>query len=201
MSKSLVRLRVSGTDEFTIIDVGEVSLSLPKLNTLHMNDVGFADESGAAFAKLVSSCHALEELVMDKIMWDFRGSCSVSNSSLKRVTIYSENIDDEDPKNQSADAGSSEEDEYLFESDDDEEKEMVGNATNFFKGICNVQILYLSAKTLEKLQSVSTIASPKCNLQVISQNLSLSSTLPCSLTKKWSAPPNEEYTWFLKAVT
>lgn len=53
----------------------------------------------------------------------------------------------------------------------------------------------------KKLQSVSTIASPKCNLQVISQNLSLSSTLPCSLTKKWSAPPNEEYTWFLKAVT
>ncbi|KAF2588124.1 hypothetical protein F2Q70_00041129 [Brassica cretica] len=98
MSKSLVRLRESGTDEFTIIDVGEVSLSLPKLKTLHMNDVGFADESGAAFAKLVSSCHALEELAMDKIMWDFRGSCSDSNSSLKRVTIYSENIDDEDPK-------------------------------------------------------------------------------------------------------
>ncbi|CAF2048547.1 unnamed protein product [Brassica napus] len=104
MSKSLVRLRVSGTDEFTIIDVGEVSFSLPKLNTLHMNDVGFADESGAAFAKLVSSCHALEELVMDKIMWDFRGSCSVSNSSLKRVTIYSENIDDEDPKSVSLSA-------------------------------------------------------------------------------------------------
>ncbi|KAG2258490.1 hypothetical protein Bca52824_077784 [Brassica carinata] len=101
---SLVRLRESGTDEFTIIDVVEVSLSLPKLKTLHMNDVGFADESGAAFAKLVSSCHALEELVMDKIMWDFRGSCSDSNSSLKRVTIYSENIDDEDPKSVSLSA-------------------------------------------------------------------------------------------------
>lgn len=53
-SKTLVKLRVS---EFTI-DVGEVSL--PKLKTLHMNDVAFADESGAAFAKLVSSCHVLE---------------------------------------------------------------------------------------------------------------------------------------------
>ncbi|KAH0865345.1 hypothetical protein HID58_082556 [Brassica napus] len=53
----------------------------------------------------------------------------------------------------------------------------------------------------KKLQSVPTIASPKCNLQVISQKLSLSSTLPCALTKKWSAPPNKEYTWFLKAVT
>lgn len=231
-------------------------------------------------------------------------------------------------EDQSADAGSSDDDYYL-ESDDDEEKEMVGNATNFFKGICNVKILYLSAKTLEvlafcceatpvfnnliqltvesdeevgwdslpgllkncpnletlvfkgfvhkrtkgcgnmchckplknpcclssstvkvlkiilsvhidddgmeeeqikhflekmprleqlvvyfdisydpsvfelskKLQSISTMASPKCNLQVISQNLSLSSTLPSTLTKKWSAPPKEEYTWFLKAVT
>ncbi|KAF8110718.1 hypothetical protein N665_0079s0034 [Sinapis alba] len=231
-------------------------------------------------------------------------------------------------EDQSADAGSSE-DEYYLESDDEEEKEMVGNATNFLKGICNVQILYLSAKTLEvlafcceatpvfnnliqltvesdeeigwdslpgllkncpnletlvfkglvhkstkgcgnmclckplknpsclsssavkvlkiilsvhiddegseveeikhflekmprleqlivyfdisyepsvfelskKLQSIPRIASPKCNIQVISPNLSLSSTLPSTLTKKWSAPPNEEYSWFLKAVT
>ncbi|KAL0714834.1 hypothetical protein Bca4012_021813 [Brassica carinata] len=236
-------------------------------------------------------------------------------------------------EDQSADAYSSEEEDGYFleryDDDDDEEKKMVGDATNFFKGICDVQILYLSAKTLEvlafcceetpvfnnliqltvesdeeigwdslpgllkncpnletlvfkglvhkstkgcgnmcfckplknpsclssstvkvlkiilsvhlddegneveqikhflekmprleqlivyfdisyepsvfelskKLQSIPRIASPKCNLQVISQNLSLSSTLPCTLTKKWSAPPNEEYTWFLKAVT
>ncbi|CAH8384124.1 unnamed protein product [Eruca vesicaria subsp. sativa] len=232
-------------------------------------------------------------------------------------------------EDQSADAVSDEEDEYFYESDDGEVKDMAGNATNFFKGICNVQILYLSAKTLEvlafcceatpvfnnliqltvesdeefgwdslpgllkncpnletlvfkglvhkrtkgcgemclckplkdpsyissstvkvlkiilsvhiddegseveeikhflekmpqldqlivyfdisyehsvfelskKLQSIPRIASPKCNIQVISQNLSLSSTVPSSLTKKWSAPPKEEYTWFLKAVT
>ncbi|CAN7128705.1 unnamed protein product, partial [Brassica rapa subsp. narinosa] len=59
MSKTLVRLKLAGTDEF-IIDVREVSL--PKLKTLHMNDVSFADESGAAFGKLVSGCHVLEEL-------------------------------------------------------------------------------------------------------------------------------------------
>ena len=52
----------------------------------------------------------------------------------------------------------------------------------------------------KKLQSVSTIASPKCNFQVTSPNLSLSSTLPSTLSKIWSAPPNEEYSWFLKAL-
>ncbi|KAG2260770.1 hypothetical protein Bca52824_080064 [Brassica carinata] len=98
MSKTLVKLRVS---EFTI-DVGEVSL--PKLKTLHMNNVAFADESGAAFAKLVSSCHVLEELVLDKMTWDFWDSCSVSNPCLKRVTIYSENVDDENPNSVSFDA-------------------------------------------------------------------------------------------------
>ncbi|KAF8085191.1 hypothetical protein N665_0676s0005 [Sinapis alba] len=87
MSKTLVKLKLAGTDEF-VIDVKEVSL--PKLKTLHMNDVSFADESGAAFAKLVSGCHALEELVMVKMTWDFCGSCSVSNPTLKRLTIYCE---------------------------------------------------------------------------------------------------------------
>ena len=53
----------------------------------------------------------------------------------------------------------------------------------------------------KKLQSIPRIASPKCNFQVISPNLSLSSTLPSTLSKKWSAPPNEEYSWFLKALT
>ncbi|KAL0848360.1 hypothetical protein Bca101_021607 [Brassica carinata] len=60
--------------------------------------------SGAEFAKLVSSCHVLEELVLDKMTWDFWDSCSVSNPSLKRVTIYSENVDDENPNTVSFDA-------------------------------------------------------------------------------------------------
>ncbi|KAG2324753.1 hypothetical protein Bca4012_039267 [Brassica carinata] len=87
MSKTLVRLKVAGTDEF-IVDVREVSL--PKLKILHINDVSFADESGAAFAKLVSSCHALEELVMVKMTWDFCGSCSVSSPTLKRLVVRCE---------------------------------------------------------------------------------------------------------------
>ena len=52
----------------------------------------------------------------------------------------------------------------------------------------------------KKLQSIPRIASPKCNIQVISPNLSLSSTLPSTLSKKWSVPPNEEYSWFLTAL-
>ncbi|KAL1189742.1 F-box/LRR-repeat protein [Cardamine amara subsp. amara] len=99
MSKTLVRLKVAGTDEFTI-DVGEVFL--PKLKTLHFNDVSFRDESGAAFAKLISGCHALEELVMIKMTWDFWDTCSVSNPTLKRVMIDCENIDD-NPKSVSFD--------------------------------------------------------------------------------------------------
>uniref|UniRef100_A0A1J3IYR3 F-box/LRR-repeat protein n=1 Tax=Noccaea caerulescens TaxID=107243 RepID=A0A1J3IYR3_NOCCA len=96
MCKTLVRLKVAGTDEFTI-DAGEVYL--PKLKTLHIDDVAFGDESGAAFAKLISGCHALEELVMVKVLWDHWDSCSVSSPTLKRVTIYSEKISaEENPK-------------------------------------------------------------------------------------------------------
>ncbi|CAN6898827.1 unnamed protein product [Brassica oleracea] len=368
VSKTLAKLKLGGGDGLSFsTDVKKVSL--PKLKTLEIESVVF-EEDGVGFAKLLSGCPVLEELVLMNLGWEHWKSCSVSAKTLRKLKFFCED-NDENPKSvsfdtpnleyleysdniakkyprvkfrslveahislrltedQSADAGSSEEDEYLFESDDDdEEKEMVGNATNFFKGICNVQILYLSAKTLEvlafcceatpvfnnliqltvesdeeigwdslpgllkncpnletlvfkgfvhkstkgcgnmclckplknpsclsssavkvlkiilsvhidddgmeeeqikhflekmprleqlvvyfnesyepsvfelskKLQSVPTIASPKCNLQVISQKLSLSSTLPCALTKKWSAPPNEEYTWFLKAVT
>ncbi|ESQ44169.1 hypothetical protein EUTSA_v10006403mg, partial [Eutrema salsugineum] len=99
MSKTLVTLKVAGTDEFTI-DVMDVYL--PKLKTLHMEDVSFDDETGASFAKLISACHALEELVMTKMMLDFWESCSVCNPTLKRVKIYAENID-ENPKSVSFD--------------------------------------------------------------------------------------------------
>ncbi|ESQ44165.1 hypothetical protein EUTSA_v10006442mg, partial [Eutrema salsugineum] len=48
----------------------------------------------------------------------------------------------------------------------------------------------------KKLQKINGIASAKCKIHVISQNLSLSSTVPCSLTMKWStAPPEEEKSW------
>ncbi|KAG7566481.1 FBD domain [Arabidopsis suecica] len=99
MSKTLVTLKLAGTTEFTI-DVGDVSL--PKLQTLHFNNVSFGDEGGPPFAKLISACHALKELVMVKMMWDYWEFCSVSSPSLKRVTIDCVN-NDENPKSVSFD--------------------------------------------------------------------------------------------------
>lgn len=99
MSKTLVTLKVAGTDEFTI-DVEQVSL--PKLKSLRMENVSFDDETGSAFAELISGCHVLEELVLTKMMIDFWDSCSVSSPTLRRVKICSENID-ENPKSVSLD--------------------------------------------------------------------------------------------------
>nr|VDD62300.1 unnamed protein product [Brassica oleracea] len=366
VSKTLVRLKLGeGHDVTFSADVEDVFL--PKLKILDIDSVVF-EEEGVGFARLLSGCPVLEELVLTNMGWENWEFCSVSVTTLKRLTIflddfdenpmsvsfdtpnleyleYSDNIAREYPKvnfsslveahiglrlseDQSADADFSEEDGY-FSGEYEEEKEMVGNATNFLLGLCNVQILYLSAKTLEvftfcceatpvfnkliqltiesndesgwdslpallpncsnletlifkglvhkstdvcgnmclckplknpsclsssavkvlkiilsvdiddegmemeqimhflekmprleqlvvyfnisydpsvfdlskKLQSIPRIASPKCNFQVISPNLSLSSTLPSTLSKKWSAPPNEEYSWFLKALT
>ncbi|WZZ66633.1 hypothetical protein YC2023_078003 [Brassica napus] len=366
VSKTLVRLKLEeGHDVTFSADVEDVFL--PKLKILDIDSVVF-EEEGVGFARLLSGCPVLEELVLTNMGWENWEFCSVSVTTLKRLTIflddfdenpmsvsfdtpnleyleYSDNIAREYPKvnfsslveahiglrlseDQSADADFSEEDGY-FSGEYEEEKEMVGNATNFLLGLCNVQILYLSAKTLEvctfcceatpvfnnliqltiesndesgwdslpallpncsnletlifkglvhkstdvcgnmclckplknpsclsssavkvlkiilsvdiddegmemeqimhflekmprleqlvvyfnisydpsvfdlskKLQSIPRIASPKCNFQVISPNLSLSSTLPSTLSKKWSAPPNEEYSWFLKALT
>ncbi|CAN7128704.1 unnamed protein product [Brassica rapa subsp. narinosa] len=366
VSKTLVRLKLGeGHDVAFSADVEDVFL--PKLKILDIDSVVF-EEEGVGFARLLFGCPVLEELVLTNMGWENWEFCSVSVTTLKRLTIflddfdenpmsvafdtrnleyleYSDNIAREYPKvnfsslveahiglrlseDQSADADFSEEDGY-FSEEYEEEKEMVGNATNFLLGLCNVQILYLSAKTLEvftfcceatpvfnnliqltvesndesgwdslpallpncpnletlifkglvhkstdgcgnmclckplknpsclsssavkvlkiilsvdiddegmemeqivhflekmprleqlvvyfnissydpsvfdlskKLQSIPRIASPKCNFQVISPNLSLSSTLPSTLSKIWSAPPNEEYSWFLKAL-
>lgn len=57
-------------------------------------------------------------------------------------------------EDQNADANFSE-DEYFPESD--EEKQMVGNATVFLKGISTVQILYLSAKAIEVCISIPLV--------------------------------------------
>ncbi|KAJ0255542.1 F-box/LRR-repeat protein [Hirschfeldia incana] len=43
-----------------------------------------------------------------------------------------------------------------YVSDDDEEREMVGNATKLLMGICNVKTLYLSYDTLEGLTHIAT---------------------------------------------
>lgn len=90
MNKTLVRLKLGSKDEF-IIDVQEVLL--PKLKTLYLHGFVCFEESGIACAKLISGCPVLEELVMINLMWGLLDVCSVSNPTLKRVTICCETID------------------------------------------------------------------------------------------------------------
>ncbi|KAG7566482.1 Leucine-rich repeat 2 [Arabidopsis suecica] len=90
MNKTLVRLKLGSKDEF-IIDVQEVFL--PKLKTLYLHGFVCFEESGVACAKLISGCPVLEELVMINLMWGLLDVCSVSNPTLKRVTICCETID------------------------------------------------------------------------------------------------------------
>ncbi|XP_019093595.1 PREDICTED: F-box/LRR-repeat protein At3g59190-like [Camelina sativa] len=101
ISKTLVRLKVEGTDYFTP-DVGE--FFLPKLKTLYLDDVTFED-SGVAFSKLISGCHLLEELVMIGVIWDSWDSFSVSSPTLKRLKLCCDYIE-ENPKGVSFDTPS-----------------------------------------------------------------------------------------------
>uniref|UniRef100_A0A1J3IKV5 F-box/LRR-repeat protein n=1 Tax=Noccaea caerulescens TaxID=107243 RepID=A0A1J3IKV5_NOCCA len=363
VSKTLVKLKLGPGNDLTLgEDVEDVFL--PMLKTLDIDSVVF-EEEGVGFAKLLSGCPVLGELALMNIGWENWKSCSVSVTTLKRLTFscddddsdfdenpnsvsidtpnleyleYSDTIADKYPKvnfdslveahiglrmtgDQIAVADATFSEDGYFSEGDHVEKEMVGNATDFLMGICNVRILYLSAKALEvlafcceatpvfnnlnqlmvesnsetgwdslpgllnncpnletlifeglvhkcndrcgnvccckrpkhpsclssspvkvlkivvcendeetmeleqvkhflkkmpcleqlivyfktsydpsvfelskKLQKIRKMASPKCKIHVISQNLSLASTLPSSLTTRWSsAPPEEEY--------
>ncbi|XP_010413723.1 PREDICTED: F-box/LRR-repeat protein At3g59250-like [Camelina sativa] len=172
-SKSLVRLRIESGNVYGI-DFEHVSL--PKLKTLYLNKVMIGD-TGDCFHKLTSGCHVLEELLLIRVYSDLWNR-SLSSNSLKRLTLhhcgeeydhnpdtvsfdtpnlvyfdYSDHIARKYPK---VDFGS------LVEATIDlamtshqyahaNYGNLVGNASDFLKGICNVQILYLSASTLEVL--------------------------------------------------
>ncbi|EOA23798.1 hypothetical protein CARUB_v10017012mg [Capsella rubella] len=187
MSKTLVRLKLGpGQDLRLTIDRKDVFL--PKLKTLCIDSVE-VEERGFGFVKLLSGCPVLEELVLNNLGWEYWKFFTVSLKTLKRLTIFSEDETDENPKSvtldtpnlvyleysdaiagkypkvnlsslveahidlrmtedQSADVNFSEDDYF---PEDYEEKQVAGNAAEFFKGICSVQILYLSAKTIEVL--------------------------------------------------
>lgn len=119
--------------------------------------------------------------MLNKMTWDFWDSCSVSNSSLKRLTIYSENVDDENPKSVSFDTpnlisllfsdivavkypkvsfGSLVEASVGVRMRPDHvfygfELSEAGDATDFLMGISNVKKLYLSSQALEVCVSVT----------------------------------------------
>ncbi|EOA15493.1 hypothetical protein CARUB_v10004737mg [Capsella rubella] len=177
MSKTLVRLKLYFGLLFPTFDDEDVYL--PKLKTLHLECVHF-EKHGIGLTKLLSGCHMLEELVLNDISWFIWDFASVSVPTLKRLTFRWEERD-EFPKSVSLDtpnivylkftdtvAGT-----YpkvnidsLVEAHIDlrllkpllinyhegyGENDMVGNATDFIKRLCNVKTLYLSANTLQVL--------------------------------------------------
>ncbi|EOA23973.1 hypothetical protein CARUB_v10017193mg [Capsella rubella] len=170
-SKSLVSLRIESGNVYGI-DVQGVSL--PKLKTLFLHRV-MLGQAEDCFHKLTSGCHVLEELFLLRVYSDFWNR-SLSSNSLKRLTLYCLDSD-QNPDHVSFDTPNLV---YFNYSDNIARKypkvnfaslveatiylamtrdqyahanygNLVANATDFFRGICNVQILYLSASTLEVL--------------------------------------------------
>lgn len=178
VSNTLVRLKIGISDVLTI-KVKDVFL--PKVKFLCLEYVTIKN---SVFAKLLSGCEALEELVLNNLMWEFTRSCSISNRTLKSIMFHRSRTFDRGHKSVSFDTPNLV---YLEYSDTIAEKypkvnfnslveaslglrmtsaqilkakfpnenileleeEMDGNATDFFMGICNVKILYLSDDTLQ----------------------------------------------------
>ncbi|CAA7016706.1 unnamed protein product [Microthlaspi erraticum] len=201
MSKTLVRLKVEGVDNFTT-HVGD--FCLPRLKTLYLDDVGLED-TGASFAKLISVCHVLEELVMIDVGWDFWDSCSVFNPSLKRLKILCDSHIEMNPNSVSFDTPNlvfldltdkvaikypKANFDSLVEArldlrttlDQNEPAGDSADATDLFMGIRNVEILSLSGATVEVL----TIC---CKAIPVFNNL-IQLTIETDRKRGWESLPN-----------
>ncbi|XP_010473842.1 PREDICTED: putative F-box/LRR-repeat protein At3g59170 [Camelina sativa] len=88
LSETLVKLTLQIRDGPSI---NVKNVHLPKLKTLYLKSVLF-DDRELGFCKLLSGCYILEELVLDHIWSCFWDSCSVSVSTLKRLTSCCENM-------------------------------------------------------------------------------------------------------------
>lgn len=171
VSKSLVRLRIE-TGNGAVIDVEDVFL--PKVKTLHLDSVVFGEVGNCSLVKLVSGCHVLEELVLTDMCWDGYWNRSVSSKTLKRLTlrcedwnknpdsvlfdtpnlVYFEYSDHVADRYEIVNFDSLVEASIGLQMTRDQRRhssygDMVGNATDLLMRISNVQILYLSANTLE----------------------------------------------------
>ncbi|KAL9812819.1 putative F-box/LRR-repeat protein [Arabidopsis thaliana] len=165
VSKTLVRLKIQFQDGVHI-DV-EGGVSLPKLKTLHLD---YFKIETSMLNKLLSGCHALEELVLANLMWadsseDEACHVSVSIPTLKRLNFFrSEDFyegefhlyEDYDEENinegykQVSFDSLVEANLRLRKTPDQDETDKV-NVTKLLMGIHNVKILYLSDDTLEVL--------------------------------------------------
>ncbi|CAL9223884.1 unnamed protein product, partial [Arabidopsis halleri] len=81
VSKTLVRLKIDFEDGVGIDVEGDVSL--PKLKTLHLD---YFKIETSTFNKLLSGCHALEELVLVDLIWD-DSRVSLMSRELCSVTV------------------------------------------------------------------------------------------------------------------
>ncbi|KAF3573891.1 hypothetical protein F2Q69_00062141 [Brassica cretica] len=179
-SETLVRLKLGIRDVLTCNK--EKSGFLPKVKTFCLD---YIMVENSVFAKLLSGCHALEELVLNNL-FEVKGSCSVFHNTLKRLVVsrsrtfdenhesvsfstpnlvyleYSDTIANMYPKLEfnslvkaSLDLRMTSDQIVCAISNEDidrsPQEEMVGNATNFLMGICNVKILHLSYNTLQVL--------------------------------------------------
>ncbi|ESQ44164.1 hypothetical protein EUTSA_v10005952mg [Eutrema salsugineum] len=140
MVKTLVRLKVEGAGDLTI-DVEE--FFLPKLKTLHFLDVTF-EKSGAAFAKLISGCHLLEELVMVEVSRFDENPNSISFDTPNLYLMYTDAVAVKYPEVKL---------DSLVEASLrlGKKRRKIENAADFLTGISNVKILYLSFETLKVL--------------------------------------------------
>ncbi|KAF3494102.1 hypothetical protein DY000_02056613 [Brassica cretica] len=154
VSETLVRLKIGVRDVLTIDKVKDVFL--PNVKTLCLDDVMVKN---SVFRKLLSGCQALEELVLNNL-FEVKGSCSVFHNTLKRLVVSRSRTFDENHESVSFSTPNlvylemtpDQTVEAKYSNDDGSPpEEMVGNATNFLMGICNVKILYLSDGTLEVL--------------------------------------------------
>ncbi|KAG7563771.1 Leucine-rich repeat 2 [Arabidopsis suecica] len=161
-----------------IINVERGVVDLPNLKTLHLDDVQFTDDN-TGLSKLLSGCPVLEVLFLVDINWDDWDVCCVSSTSLKKMRIRWESYDDDKdcngcPKSVIFNTPNLQ---CLHYSDDDasqyptanfgkldgakiqlirrnaeeEEENVTGHATHFWKGICNVDTLSITSDTLEVL--------------------------------------------------
>ncbi|KAG7634972.1 F-box-like domain superfamily [Arabidopsis suecica] len=172
VSKSLVRLRIE-SGNVRGIDVDDVFL--PKLKSLYLHTI-MLGKGEDCFEKLTCGCYVLEELVLNNVysnVWNR----SVSSKTLKRLTLWCTESYDKNPHSVSFDTPNLVYLKYsdyvaakypkvnfsslvdatiglAMTSDQDANASydaLVGNATDFLMGICNVQILCLSANSLAVL--------------------------------------------------
>ncbi|CAA0387382.1 unnamed protein product [Arabidopsis thaliana] len=143
---------------------------------------------------LLKNCPNLETLVLKRLLHKYNKACGnvccckrpkqpscLSSSPVKVLKIF------------------------LFDDNDEEDGSEMRQIKYFLEKMPRLEELVVYYNTAydpavlelsKKLQKIPKIASPKCKIQVISENLSLSSAVPSFLTTRWSSlPPEEAYPW------